>query len=129
MSEIDKKGFLGGNNKIVQRSNLYWTNLEIMKAVMNANNFTHFWIDRAEELQNLLRIKAPDVVGDWFRYKSGQFTITFSFSDDSIKQLQPTVREFSSFGAAVKILGCYESYLFEIISKVINSFPERVSDF
>lgn len=129
MSEIDKKGFLGGKLEIVQRSNVYWTHMNIIKAVMNANNFTHFWIDHAGDLQSLLRTKAPNVVGDWFRYQCEQFTVTFSFSDDSIKQLQPTVREFSSFGAAVKILGCYESYFLEIIRNTINRFPEKVYDF
>lgn len=129
MFEIDKKGFLNGKLEIVQRSNLYWTTMNLIKAAMNANNFTHFWIDRAGELQSLLRSKAPDVVDDWFRYKVGQFTITFSFSDDSIRKLQPTVREFSSFGTAVKILGCYEAYFLEIIRNTINRFPEQVNDF
>jgi hypothetical protein len=129
MSEIDEKGFLGGKLETVQRSNAYWTNMNIIQAVLNANSFTHFWIDRAGELQGLLRAKAPKVVGDWFRYQCEQFTVTFSFSDDSIRQLQPTVREFSSFGAAVKILGCYESYLLEIIRNTIIRFPEKVCDF
>ncbi len=129
MTEIDKKSFLGGKLETVLRSNVYWMHMNIIQAVMNANNFTHFWIDRAGELQSLLRTRSPKVVGDWFRYQCEQFTVTFSFSDASIKQLQPAVREFSSFGAAVKILGCYESYLMEIIRNTINRFPKEVSDF
>lgn len=129
MSEKDKKGFLDGDLEIVQRSNIYWEHMDIIKGVMNAINFTHFWIDRSYELQSLLRKKAPDVVDDWFRYKVSEFTVTFSFSDDAIKQLQPTVREFSSFGAAVRILGCYESYFSEITRNTIDRLPDKVDEF
>ncbi|MDO9530060.1 MAG: hypothetical protein Q7J27_13015 [Syntrophales bacterium] len=129
MSEINKEGFLNGKLEIVQRSNIYWVYANKIKAVMYANNFTHFWIDRSKELQNIMRTKAPDVVGDWYRFQFEGFTITFSLSDDAIRQYQPIVREFSSFGTAVKILGNYENYFSEIIKETISSFPENVDAF
>ena len=129
MSEINKQGFLNGNLETIRKSSIYWTCIERIKAVMYANNFTHFWIDRAKELQNLMRSKAPDVVGDWYRFELEGFTITFSLSDDALKQHQPLVREFSSFGTAVKILGSYENYFSEIIRATINRCPEKVGAF
>jgi hypothetical protein len=129
MSEITETGFLNGKLEIVRRSSIYWTCIEKIKAVMYANNFTHFWIDRAKELQNLMRSKAPDVVGDWFRFEFTGFTVTFSFSDNAIRQHQPLVREFASFGTAVKILGSYENYFTEIIRKTISRYPEMIGAF
>lgn len=129
MSEINKEGFLNGKLGIVQRSDIYWSCANTIKAVMYANNFTHFWVDRAHELQNLMRAKAPDVVDDWYRFQISGFTITFSLSDVAIREYQPLVREFSSFGAAVKILGNYEKYFSEIIRKTISKFPEKVDAF
>ncbi len=129
MSGINKDGFLNGKLGIVQRSNIYWSCNNIIKTVMYANNFTHFWVDRAEELQKLMRSKAPDVVDDWYRFEFSGFTITFSLSDGAIGEYQPLVREFSSFGAAVKILGGYEKYFSEIIRETINRFPEKVDAF
>ena len=126
MSEINKEGFLGGELKAVQRSNLYWEHMKIIKTTMNAANFNHFWIDRAKELQGLMRTKAPKVVNDWYRYEYAGFTVTFTISDEAIKLLQPSVREFSSFGSAVKIFGSYESFLLEIIKRTIEKFPEKV---
>jgi len=129
MSEINKEGFLNGKLEIVQRSSIYWVCLNKIKAVMYANSFTHFWIDRAKELQTLMRTKAPDVVDDWYRFEFSGFTVTFSLSDDAFRQYQPIVREFSSFGTAVKILGSYENYFQEIIKATINTFPEKVNAF
>jgi len=96
MSEINKEGFLNGKLEIVQRSSIYWVCLNKIKAVMYANSFTHFWIDRAKELQTLMRTKAPDVVDDWYRFEFSGFTVTFSLSDDAFRQYQPIVRDFSS---------------------------------
>lgn len=129
MSEINKEGFLNGKREIVQRSNVYWTCANRIKTIMYTNNFTHFWIDRAKELQNLMRTKAPDVVDDWYRFQFEGFTITFSLSDDAIRQYQPAVREFASFGTAVKMLGSYEIYFSEIIRKTISRSPEKVDAF
>lgn len=129
MSEINKEGFFNGKLETVQRSNISWAYTNKIKAVMYANNFTHFWIDRAKELQNIMRTKAPDVVGDWYRFPFEGFTITFSLSDDAIRQYQPIVREFSSFGTAVKILGSHENYFAEIIRKTISKFPEKIGVF
>jgi len=129
MKEVNKEMFLGGKIEVVRRSNIYWKYINIIKAVMYANNFTHFWIDRAKDLQHLMRSKVPDVVGDWFRFELAGFTVTFSFSDEAIKQYQPIVREFSSFGTAVKILGSYENYFQEIIKAAITECPDRVEVF
>lgn len=129
MLDVDKKGFLNGKLEKVERSILYWNCMRSLKAVMYANNFAHFWVDRASELQNLMRTKAPDVVGDWYRYDFEGFTVTFSISDGAIKQYQPIIRESSSFGSAVKILGTYENYIREIIGTTISKAPEKVQDF
>jgi hypothetical protein len=129
MSEMNKKVFLSGELKTVQRSNLYWEHMGIIKTTMNSANFNHFWIDRAKELQGLMRAQAPKVVGDWYRYENFGFTITFTFSDEAIAMLQPSVREFSSFGAAIKILGSYESYFLEIIRKTKEKFREKAACF
>jgi len=129
MSEVDKKGFLGGTPPVVERSLLYWECMEVLKSVFYANNFTHFWVDRAEELQKLMRSKAPDIVRDWYRYQIDKFTLTFSFSDDAIHQYQPIMREFSSFGAAVKILGIYENYFRIVIEKTRDALPDLVNNF
>jgi hypothetical protein len=129
MSEITKKGFLNGKLEVVQRSHIYWECVSKIKEVMYANNFSHFWIDRASELQKLMRTKAPGVVDDWYRYDFSGFTFTFSFSDDAIRQYQPIVREFSSFGTAVKILGSYENYFSEIIRQTIIRYQNKVESF
>jgi len=126
MSEMNKKGFLDGELKTVERSNLYWEHINIIKTTMNSANFNHFWIDRAKELQGLMRTRAPKVVGDWYRYENFGFTITFTFSDEAIAMLQPAVREFSSFGAAVKILGSYESYFLEIIKRSREKYLDKM---
>jgi len=129
MSEVDKESFLGGKPPVVERSLLYWECMKALKSVFYANNFTHFWVDRAEELQKLMRSKAPDVVGDFYRYQIEKFTLTFSFSDDAIHQYQPIIREFSSFSTAVKILGIYENYFRVVIEKTRGALPDLVGNF
>ena len=127
--EANKKGFLTGELKTAKRSLQYWECMETLKSVFYANNFTHFWVDRAEELQKLMRSKAPKVVGDWFRYHFEGFTLTFSFSDDAIRRYQPAMREYSSFSTAVKILGIYENYLSQIIKHTLQDLPDAVNNF
>lgn len=129
MPETSKRGFLDGDLEKVRRSNIYWDFMNTLKAVMYAHNFAHFWVDRAGELKNLMRTKAPSVVGDWYRYDFDGFTITFSLSDGAIKQYQPIIREFSSFGTAVRILGTYEEYAKQIIRATIKKFPENIKTF
>jgi len=129
MANIFKNGFFDRKLEKVKRSNVYWKYTDTLKKVMYAHNYTHFWVDRADELTNLMRTKAPDVDNDWYRYQHKEFTLTFSFSDAAIKQYQPIIREFSSFSAAVRILGSYENYFEAIIRATMKTFPEKVKAF
>lgn len=129
MNEINKKGFVEGHREVIRRSNIYWKNMDVIKQIMYANNYTHFWTDRAKEIQSFMRSKAPGVVGDWYRFEFEGYTLTFTLSDDAIRQYQPIVREFASFGSAVKILASYENYFQEIIESIISKYAPEVGEF
>lgn len=153
MSEINKEGFFNGKLETVQRSNIYWAYTNKIKAVMYANNFTHFFIDRAKELQNIMRTKAPDVVGDWYDLMTGKITANNSkcwnqekyfkegISWNLVASGRPSARlyrqgtifdisgptYFSDYDTHLKVMAFFNTkicnYLAEVLSPTLNFSP------
>ena len=106
-----------------------WTCLDVIKDVWYANAYTYFWADRAKLVQQAIRRIAPDIKGDWLRFKFEGMTVTFALSDEAIQRYRPKIQEFSSFGSAVRMLGAYEDYVRRVVDLSYQAIPGSMSTF
>lgn len=114
---------------LVRLSKQCWECLDVIKDVGYANAYTFFWSDRLKLVQQAVREIAPDIKGDWLRFKYEGKTITFSLSDQAIMSYKPKIQEFSSFGSAVRMLGAYEDYVRNIAELSYKLIPVEMQGF
>ncbi|MBA7682957.1 hypothetical protein ES703_91313 [subsurface metagenome] len=115
--------------KVIRLSKECWDCLDIMKDVSYANVYSFFWAEKAKLVQQAIRKIAPDIKGDWLRFKYEGKTVTFSISDQAIADYKPKIQEFSSFGSAVRMLGAYEDYVQKIVEISYQAIPQEMTAF
>lgn len=115
--------------QVIRLSKDCWHCLEVIKDVGYANAYTFFWSENAKLVQQALRKIAPDIKGDWLRFKYEGKIVTFSLSDQAIRGYKPKVQEFSSFGSAVRMLGAYEDYVRKIVEISNQVIPQKMTTF
>ena len=108
-------GLYEDKRPFISLSEQCWECLDTIKDVGYANTYTFFWSDQLKLIQQVIRKIAPDIKGDWMRFKYEDKTVTFSLSDEAINSYKPKIQEFSSFGSAVRMLGAYEDYIRKIV--------------
>lgn len=115
--------------QVVRLSKECWDCLDVIKDVGYANAYTLFWSDQAELIQQAIRKIAPDIKGDWLRFRYEGKTVAFSLSDEAMKVYKPKIQEFSSFGSAVRMLGTYEDYVRNIVKISDQVIPQKMTAF
>lgn len=115
--------------QVIRLSKDCWHCLEVIKDVWYANAYTFFWSENAKLVQQAIRKIAPDIKGDWLRFKYEGKTVTFSLSDQAIVDYKPKIQEFSSFGSAVRMLGAYEDYVRKIVEISNRVIPQKMTTF
>ena len=118
-----------GKRQVIRLSKDCWHCLEVIKDVGYANAYTFFWSENAKLVQQALRKIATDIKGDWLRFKYEEKIVTFSLSDQAIRDYKPKVQEFSSFGSAVRMLGAYEDYVRKIVEISNQVIPQKMTTF
>ena len=107
-------GLYEDKRPLVKLSEHCWDCLHAIQDVEYANVYTFFWSEQLKLVQQGIRKIAPDIKGDWVRFKFEGKTVTFSLSDKAIISYKPKIQGFSSFGSAVRMLGAYEDYVRKI---------------
>ena len=115
--------------QVVRLSKECWECLNVIRDVGYANAYTFFWTDQLKLVQQAIRRIAPDIKGDWLRFKYEGKTVTFSLSDQAILSYKPKIQEFSSFGSAVRMLGAYEDYVRKIADLSLQTIPVEMQSF
>ncbi len=115
--------------QLVKLSQQCWDCLHIIQDVGYANAYTFFWSEQLKLVQKGIRKIAPDIKGDWLRFKYEGKTVTFSLSDEAIMSYKPKIQEFSSFGSAVRMLGSYEDFVRKIVELSYNPIPSDMQVF
>jgi len=115
--------------QVVRLSKECWDCLDIIRDVGYANAYTLFWSDQIELIQQAIRKIAPDIKGDWLRFRYEGKTVSLSISENAIKAYKPRIQEFSSFGSAVKILGAYEAYVKKVVEISDQVIPQPMMAF
>jgi hypothetical protein len=115
--------------QFVKLSRECWDCLDVIKDVGYANAYIFFWSDQLKLVQQAIRKIAPDIKGDWLRFKYEGKTVTFSLSDQAMTSYKPKIQEFSSFGSAVRMLGAYEDYVRKIVDLSYKAIPQQMEAF
>ena len=115
--------------QVVRLSKECWDCLDVIRDVGYANAYTFFWSENAKLVQSAIRKIAPDIKGDWLRFKYEGKTETFSLSDQAIGSYKPKIQEFSSFGSAVRVLGAYEDYIRKVVEISHQVIPQEMAAF
>jgi len=106
-----------------------WECLDVFLDVMYTTSYAVFLTDHIKLAQKIIRSMAPNIRGDWLRFRYEGKTLTFSVCDDAIQHYRPRMQEFVSFGAAVRMLGAYESYMRKVGEHAVQVMPEAVDAF
>jgi len=115
--------------QLIKLSQQCWDCLAIIQAVSYAHAYTFFWSGQLKLVQQGIRKIAPDIRGDWLRFTHDGKTVTFSLSDEAIIAYAPKIQEFSSFGAAVTMLGAYEDFVRKVVELSYQSIPSAMQIF
>lgn len=115
--------------QVVRLSKECWDCLDVIKDVGYSNAYTLFWSDQIKLIQQAIRKIAPEIKGDWLRFRYEGKTVTFSLSENAIKAYKPKIQEFSSFGSSVRILGAYEVYVKKVVEISDHIIPQRMASF
>lgn len=115
--------------EVLELSDFCWNCLDILKDVLYASAYTFFWTDQMPLIQRGIRQIAPDIQGDWLRFRYNGKMITFSLSDEAIAGYRARIQEFVSFGAGVRMLGAYENYVRQVVDVAYRAVPEKMDEF
>lgn len=110
--------------KTIKLSKPCWDCLFALREVSYSTGFIYLLTDQIKFIQKSLRAALPDMKGDFFKISHEGHMISFSLSDGAILEYKDKIQNFSYFGAGVKFLGAYESYIKAVVNKILSKYPD-----